>query len=59
VQSKLVLFEIQWLKNWRQTFGICGKNFKNFGFTNCKIIGLEVERKCFFFVNCPPIAKKV
>jgi hypothetical protein len=25
-----------------------GKFFKNFDFTNCKIIGLEVWRKCFF-----------
>jgi len=28
---------------------ICGKYFKDFEFTDCKIIGLEVRRKYLFF----------
>jgi len=36
------------LQNERKMFGICRKNFKNFGITNFKIIVVEVRRKCFF-----------
>jgi len=39
--------------NYKQTFGICGKIFKNFDFTYCKIIGLEVRRKVFFLEATP------
>lgn len=60
VQWGNVLFEIWVVETYGQTFWICGKNFKNFDFIDCKVVGLEfvrlqdlnleenVKRKCCF-----------
>jgi len=41
----------------KKTFEICRKNFNNFDFSYCKIIGLEVEENVFFFKTIPTTNK--